>query len=220
MAKADYYELLGVKKGASADEIKKAYRKLAIKYHPDKNPDDKAAEEKFKEISEAYEVLSDTEKRSTYDQFGHAAFGPAREPVVEAADSTIRLIFSRKSSVPAAAKVGVEVFLKTCLAEAVDVPAGHHAALIFVTTWNSPLRKPCTAVRRSSASTNSTPAPPATAAARQMAAAKHLRHLQWPGPGRTVSGLFQRGANLPSLQGNRQHHRQTLPQLQRRGPRE
>jgi len=76
MAKADYYELLGVKKGASADEIKKAYRKLAIKYHPDKNPDDKAAEEKFKEISEAYEVLSDTEKRSTYDQFGHAAFGP------------------------------------------------------------------------------------------------------------------------------------------------
>ena len=76
MAKADYYELLGVKKGASADEIKKAYRKLAIKYHPDKNPDDKAAEEKFKEISEAYEVLSDTEKRSTYDQLGHAAFGP------------------------------------------------------------------------------------------------------------------------------------------------
>ena len=76
MAKGDYYELLGVKKGASADEIKKAYRKLAIKYHPDKNPDDKAAEEKFKEISEAYEVLSDSDKRSTYDQFGHAAFGP------------------------------------------------------------------------------------------------------------------------------------------------
>ena len=77
MAKEDYYKLLGVENGVSADEIKKAYRKLAIKYHPDKNPDDKAAEEKFKEISEAYEVLSDQEKRSTYDQFGHAAFGPS-----------------------------------------------------------------------------------------------------------------------------------------------
>ncbi len=70
----DYYQLLGVSKGASADEIKKAYRKLAVKYHPDKNPGDKAAEDKFKEISQAYEVLSDTQKRSQYDQFGHEAY--------------------------------------------------------------------------------------------------------------------------------------------------
>ncbi len=76
--KQDYYELLDIAKGASADEIKKAYRKMAVKYHPDKNPDDKAAEEKFKEVSEAYEVLSDTSKRQQYDQFGHAAFGPGR----------------------------------------------------------------------------------------------------------------------------------------------
>ena len=70
MAKRDYYEVLGVEKTASADEIKKAFRKLALKYHPDKNPGDKEAEEKFKEVAEAYNVLRDTEKRKQYDQFG------------------------------------------------------------------------------------------------------------------------------------------------------
>ena len=72
MAKRDYYEVLGVSKGASDDEIKKAYRKLAFKYHPDRNPGDKEAEAKFKEINEAHEVLSDKQKRARYDQFGHA----------------------------------------------------------------------------------------------------------------------------------------------------
>ncbi len=70
--KRDYYEVLGVDKSASADEIKKAYRKLAVKYHPDKNPGDKEAEEKFKEAAEAYSVLSDADKKAKYDQFGHA----------------------------------------------------------------------------------------------------------------------------------------------------
>ena len=72
MAKRDYYEVLGVDKSASAEEIKKAYRKMAIKYHPDKNPGDKEAEEKFKEAAEAYSVLSDADKKARYDQFGHA----------------------------------------------------------------------------------------------------------------------------------------------------
>jgi len=75
--KRDYYEVLGLSKGASADEIKKAYRGLAKKYHPDMNPGDKEAEAKFKEVNEAYAVLSDDEKRQKYDQFGHAAFDPA-----------------------------------------------------------------------------------------------------------------------------------------------
>ena len=74
--KRDYYEVLGVEKGASAEEIKKAYRKSAMKYHPDRNPGDKAAEEKFKELGEAYEVLSDDDKRARYDQFGFAGVDP------------------------------------------------------------------------------------------------------------------------------------------------
>ena len=75
--KRDYYEILGVSKSASEEEIKKAYRKMAIKYHPDKNPDDKESEEKFKEAAEAYEVLSSAQKKSQYDRFGHAGMGGA-----------------------------------------------------------------------------------------------------------------------------------------------
>ena len=75
--KRDYYEVLGVERNANADEIKKAYRKAAIKYHPDKNPGDKEAEEKFKEAAEAYDVLSNPEKRARYDQYGHAGMSGA-----------------------------------------------------------------------------------------------------------------------------------------------
>ena len=74
-SKRDYYEVLGVAKNATEDEIKKAYRKKAIQYHPDKNPGDKEAEEKFKEAAEAYDILSNPEKRQRYDQFGHEGLG-------------------------------------------------------------------------------------------------------------------------------------------------
>ena len=74
MAKRDYYDVLGVQKNSSPEQIKAAYRKLAVKHHPDKNPGDKASEEKFKEASEAYHILSDKERKQNYDNFGHAAF--------------------------------------------------------------------------------------------------------------------------------------------------
>ena len=76
MAKRDYYEVLGVQKGADANAIKKAYRKVAMKFHPDRNPDDKQAEEKFKEAAEAYEILSDENKKARYDRYGHAGVDP------------------------------------------------------------------------------------------------------------------------------------------------
>src|SRR5215208_4631865 len=76
MAKRDYYEVLGLNKDAPEEEIKKAYRKLAMKWHPDRNPDNPKAEETFKEAKEAYEVLSDPNKRAAYDQFGHAGVDP------------------------------------------------------------------------------------------------------------------------------------------------
>ena len=76
MSKRDFYDILGINRDAADDEIKKAYRKLAMKYHPDRNPDSKEAEEKFKEVKEAYEILSDSQKRAAYDQYGHAGVDP------------------------------------------------------------------------------------------------------------------------------------------------
>src|SRR5207248_11802893 len=85
--KRDYYEVLGIQREATVDDIKKAFRRLAVKYHPDKNPNDSTSEERFKEAAEAYEVLSDQEKRARYDRYGHAAtnaaagrFGPSHPP--------------------------------------------------------------------------------------------------------------------------------------------
>ena len=77
MAKRDYYEILGLNRDAPEADIKKAYRRLAMKFHPDRNPDDASAEDKFKEATEAYEILADSEKRAAYDQYGHAGVDPS-----------------------------------------------------------------------------------------------------------------------------------------------
>lgn len=95
MAKRDFYDILEVSKSATADEIKKAYRKMAIKYHPDKNPNNKDAEEKFKEAAEAYEVLSDPQKKQRYDQFGHAGLGGAASGGHGAGGMNMEDIFSQ-----------------------------------------------------------------------------------------------------------------------------
>ena len=110
MAKRDYYEVLGVNRDASEEEIKKAYRRLAMKYHPDRNPDKPQAEEHFKEVKEAFEVLSDPDKRAAYDQFGHAGVEAAAgagagfggfgsfavvSPVGRSTDSRLNWLFSQ-----------------------------------------------------------------------------------------------------------------------------
>lgn len=123
MAKQDYYEILGVSKTAEEREIKKAYKRLAMKYHPDRNQGDKEAEAKFKEIKEAYEILTDAQKRAAYDQYGHAASNRA----AWAAAAVL-------AAVPTSA-ISLAMFSAISLVADVVVSA-RHAAPISVTTWS------------------------------------------------------------------------------------
>ena len=127
MAKKDYYEVLGLQKGASENDIKRAYKRLASKHHPDKNQGSKDAEEKFKEINEAYEVLGDAEKRAAYDQYGHAAFAVA----------LVAAVLVASVAVSAASKTSSAKCLVVVLAEAVAVNVWY-VAMTYVTTSKSP----------------------------------------------------------------------------------
>ena len=157
--KRDYYEVLGISKGASDEEIKKAYKKLARKYHPDMNPGDKTAEEKFKEVNEANEVLSDPDKKARYDQFGFAGVDPsygggAAALAGASADSTLATsaTFSEASSAGASA------------ADA-RTPTRRSAVKIFAFPRLSPLRRRRSAARRRSPLSASSSAVSATARA-------------------------------------------------------
>ena len=113
--KRDYYEVLGVSRSASESEIKKAYRKLAKQYHPDTNPGDKVAEAKFKEASEAYEVLSDPEKKAQYDQFGHAAFEQGGPGGFNGGPSTVLILIVAPSAAWVKEIGSVDIISYSCL---------------------------------------------------------------------------------------------------------
>jgi molecular chaperone DnaJ len=121
MAKQDYYEILGVSKTAEEREIKKAYKRLAMKYHPDRNQGDKEAEAKFKEIKEAYEILTDAQKRAAYDQYGHAAFEQGG--------------MGGGGGFGGGATSAISLAMFSAISLAADV-AGRRAAPISVTTWS------------------------------------------------------------------------------------
>ena len=148
MAKRDFYEVLGVSKGASQDEIKKAYRKKAVQFHPDKNPDDKSAEDKFKEVGEAFEILSDDQKRAAYDQMGHAAFeggggggGGFHGGAVDPFDLFNQVFGGGGGG-------GGGIFEQFFGGGQSLIPAVSSAVLICVTIWRSNSRKRCWAVKR------------------------------------------------------------------------
>lgn len=131
MNKRDYYEILGVRRDASDKEIKQAYRRLARKHHPDVNPNNKAAEAKFKEITEAHEVLSDPAKRGQYDQFGHQPFGTGHETTQRPGGARVG---STSAGLTSEAQVGYKISSLISLADMSRRPRpGHQRAKISIT---------------------------------------------------------------------------------------
>ena len=143
--KRDYYEVLGVSRGASEDEIKKAYKKMARKYHPDLNPGDKTAEEKFKEVNEAYEVLSDADKKARYDQYGHAGVDP------NFGAGGFGGGFDGSFDFGDLGDIFGSFFGGDLAAAAARIPTRPSGARVSVCPWPSALRRPPSAARRRSA---------------------------------------------------------------------
>ena len=147
--KRDYYEVLGVDRSATPEQLKKAYRKLAVQYHPDKNPGDKEAEEKFKELGEAYEALNDPQKRAAYDQYGHAAFDPRMRAGAGGGRGGAGFhdpadIFRGSSAVAAAGAASSSSSSVVAAAATMKPPMARTCATI----WRSPSRRRSTAPRR------------------------------------------------------------------------
>ena len=134
MSKQDYYEILDVPRDASDRDIKKAYRRLAMKYHPDRNPGDKEAEDKFKELSEAYEVLSDTQKRAAYDQFGHAAFEGGNGPGAQAGGG----FSNRNSTLAKVLKAVLMEHLSRCYLSIQEPSKSKSNSLVVLAAFSSP----------------------------------------------------------------------------------
>ena len=215
MAKRDYYTMLGVNRDATEEDIKKAYRKLAMKHHPDRNPDDKGAEEKFKEAKEAYEVLSDAKKRAAYDQFGHAGVDPsagfgagaaraasAAGPRASAASPTPSATSSARSSARSAARRGGNgvyrgADLRYNLELSLEEAARGTEAKIRIPTMED-----CETCHGTGAKPGTQP--------------KTCADLQRPRRGAHVAGLLLDPADLPELPRHRQGHSRALHRLPRR----
>ena len=171
--KRDYYEVLGVERSATDEEVKRAYRKLAVKFHPDKNPDDPHSEERFKELGEEYDVLIDSNKRAAYDRFGHAAFAPGGagfgRDVFHDPFEIFREVFGGGGF-----GGGIfETFLEAANAQKIE-----GADPICVTICRSNWKRPHMAPRKRLKSRNWTPARNAKAAAQNQARARlHVLHV-------------------------------------------
>ena len=207
MAKRDYYEILGVGRDASGDELKKAYRQLAMKYHPDRNAGDKDAEQRFKELNEAYGILRDDQQRGAYDRFGHAAFeqagGPGGAGGFDFAGGFAD-IFDEMFGEFMGGRRGRQTSTR-----------GARSAPI---TWKSASRTRSRAGRRTFACRPRWPANPVMAAAPKAAPSRSPARPARARQGALAAGLFHDRADLPELPRGRPCHRQSMPFLRRLRP--